>query len=115
MQQSVWKKWTFVNPTGTSFHNRSFTMCRVRVPVKLAVSEWRGMAGRRGLFLDAAPLQCEADRRTGGPGPGSPLHLLRGPGSGTAQPPSEQTAGVPSFCWRDLCPRALLGTFLFPQ
>lgn len=68
MQLSVWKKWTFVNPAGTSFHNKSFTMCRVRVHVKLVVSEWRGMAGRLGaLFLDSAPLQCKADRSTGMP------------------------------------------------
>lgn len=62
------KKWTFVNPTGTLFHNRSFTMCCVRVSVKLVVSEWTGKARRLGVsFSGSVPLQWRADRRPGGP------------------------------------------------
>ena len=49
ISQVFGKKWTFVNPTGTSFHNRSFTMCCVPVPVKLVVSEWTGKARRLGV------------------------------------------------------------------
>ena len=68
MQQSVWEKMDFCESHWGSFHNRSFTMCCVRVPVKLVVSEWRGKARRLGvLFSDSVPLQWMADRRPGGP------------------------------------------------